>query len=102
MNPKKVFHNTACSVQLPYIAGHSLKGYHCILPSLHGGSLEITLPVPLNLQLYLNETIKEFDLFYDSNILYNSVIVMMYLYQNIIKILKTVVPKLVNIQIIIR
>ena len=24
MNPKKVFHNTAYSVQLPYIAGHSL------------------------------------------------------------------------------
>ena len=60
------------------------------------------LPVPLNLQLYINETIKEFDLFYGSNILYNSVIVMMYLYQNIIKILQTVVLKLVNIQIIIR
>ena len=60
------------------------------------------LPVPLNLQLYLNETIKEFDLFYGSNSLYNSVIVMMYLYQNIIKILQTVVLKLVNIQIIIR
>ena len=25
MNPKEVFHNTAYSVQLPYIAGHSLK-----------------------------------------------------------------------------
>ena len=24
MNPKEVFHNTAYSVQLPYIAGHSL------------------------------------------------------------------------------
>ena len=24
MNPKEVFHNTAFSVQLPYIAGHSL------------------------------------------------------------------------------
>ena len=24
MNPKEVFHNTANSVQLPYIAGHSL------------------------------------------------------------------------------
>ena len=60
------------------------------------------LPVPLNLQLYLNETIKEFDLFYGCNIFYNSVIVMMYLYQNIIKILQTVVLKLVNIQIIIR
>ena len=60
------------------------------------------LPVPLNLQLYLNETIKEFDLFYGCNILCNSVIVMMYLYQNIIKILQTVVLKLVNIQIIIR
>ena len=60
------------------------------------------LPVPLNLQLYLNETIKEFDLFYGCNIFYNSVIVIMYLYQNIIKILQTVVLKLVNIQIIIR
>ena len=26
MNPKEVFHNTAYSVQLPYIAGHSLYG----------------------------------------------------------------------------
>ena len=26
MNPKSVFHNTAYSVQLPYIAGHSLQG----------------------------------------------------------------------------
>ena len=25
MNPKEVFYNTAYSVQLPYIAGHSLK-----------------------------------------------------------------------------
>ena len=25
MNPKEVFHNTAYAVQLPYIAGHSLK-----------------------------------------------------------------------------
>ena len=25
MNPKEVFHNTAYSVQLPYIAGHYLK-----------------------------------------------------------------------------
>jgi len=25
MNPKEVFHNTAYSVQLPYIAGHSFK-----------------------------------------------------------------------------
>jgi len=25
MNPKEVFHNTAHSVQLPYIAGHSLQ-----------------------------------------------------------------------------
>ena len=24
MNPKEVFHNTAYSVELPYIAGHSL------------------------------------------------------------------------------
>ena len=24
MNPKEIFHNTAYSVQLPYIAGHSL------------------------------------------------------------------------------
>jgi len=24
MNPKEVFHNTAYSVQLPYIAGHSM------------------------------------------------------------------------------
>ena len=24
MNPKEVFHNTTYSVQLPYIAGHSL------------------------------------------------------------------------------
>ena len=24
MNPKEAFHNTAYSVQLPYIAGHSL------------------------------------------------------------------------------
>ena len=24
MNPKEVFHNTAYSVKLPYIAGHSL------------------------------------------------------------------------------
>ena len=28
MNPKEVFHNTAYSVQLPYIAGHSLS---CLL-----------------------------------------------------------------------
>ena len=26
MNPKAVFHNTVYSVQLPYIAGHSLQG----------------------------------------------------------------------------
>ena len=25
MNPKEEFHNTAYSVQLPYIAGHSIK-----------------------------------------------------------------------------
>jgi len=25
MNPKEVFHNTASSVQLPYIDGHSVK-----------------------------------------------------------------------------
>jgi len=25
MNPKEAFHNTSYSVQLPYIAGHSLK-----------------------------------------------------------------------------
>ena len=25
MNPKEVFHNTASSVQLPYIAGHTFK-----------------------------------------------------------------------------
>ena len=27
MNPKEVFHSTAYSVQLPYIAGHSLLRY---------------------------------------------------------------------------
>ena len=28
MNPKEAFHNTAYSVQLPYIAGHSLNAIH--------------------------------------------------------------------------
>ena len=27
LNPKEVFHNTAYSVQLPYIAGHSIYKY---------------------------------------------------------------------------
>ena len=31
MNPKDVFHNTAYSVQLPYIAGHSLKVFNIFL-----------------------------------------------------------------------
>ena len=30
MNPKKCVHNTAYSVQLPYIAGHSLFNKGCI------------------------------------------------------------------------
>ena len=29
MNPKKILHNTTFSVQLPYIACHSLQGYRC-------------------------------------------------------------------------
>ena len=31
MNPKEVFHNTAYSVQLPYIAGHSLLSEHLLI-----------------------------------------------------------------------
>ena len=38
MNPKEVFHNTAYSVQQPYIAGHSL---------VNGESHEFTTTLPL-------------------------------------------------------
>ena len=33
MNPKEVFHNTAYTVQLPYIAGHSLYNVLCTVHS---------------------------------------------------------------------
>ena len=46
INPKEFVHKTAYSVQLPYIAGHSLKGYFLVqanIKSFRGDGNEITL-----------------------------------------------------------
>jgi len=44
-NPKEVFHNTAYSVQLPYIAGHSLQ---CLIFNKN---------VPINFHVIANSTL---------------------------------------------
>ena len=45
MNPKEVFHNTAYSIQLPYIAGHSLETYKMYILAKKSLKLYVTLHI---------------------------------------------------------